>query len=161
MKEQITQSMFDYLLKVANGQLQLTPDQLEKVTGISSKQQSVLRVNNEFPIKFSKIGKLVFYSINDVIDYLVTGNSQVEEKKKKDFVEAVVVAKNRKIVKNVSNIFMMKTFSSVLKEEGQQLFNLSYNIDKYTDSFSLYEKLNDKLSSKNTTTNIKEIIRKQ
>lgn len=148
MREQIAQSMFDYLLKVSNGQLLLTPEQLEKVTGISAKQQSVLRTDKKFPISSQKIGKLVFYSINDVIEYLLSGKTQVQKEQKKDEVKEVIITKNNKKIKDVSNIFMMKAFSTVLEQESQELLQLSYNLKKYADSFSLHEKFKEKYPQK-------------
>lgn len=161
MKEQLTQSIFDYLLKLSNGQLLLTPEQLEKVVGIKSKQQSSLRQEKKFPIAYQKIGKLVFYSISDVVDYLINGKSQVVEEKKDAIKEVIVSKKSSKAVTDVSSIFMMKSFASVLEEEGQQLIELSYNLVKYAESHSLYEKLNVKLSRKNTTQLTKEKVRKE
>lgn len=143
--------MFDYLLKISGGQLLLTPEQLSKVANIDTKQQSVLRNKKEFPIRFKKIGKLVFYSISDVVDYMLTGSSQVVKEEKKDAVKEVVIERNRKVVKNASHIFMMKSFASVLQKESQELLELSYNLVKYSESIELYEKLNTKLSRKNTT----------
>lgn len=152
MKEYLTQSMFNYLLQQSNGQLLLSPEQLEKVIGISAKQQSVLRTENKFPIKFSKVGKLVFYSISDVIEYLLNGvNQQIEEEKPRDKIKEVVGNRKSKVVKDVSNIFMMKSFATVLYEEGQQLMNLSDNLNKYANSFELHQKLTLKLSSEKTT----------
>jgi len=152
MKEQITQSMFNYLLKISNGQLLLSPESLEKVIGIAAKQQSALRKLNKFPIKYKNIGKLVFYSINDVIEYMLSGVSQIEEIKPISIDKAVIKkTRSSKVIQDVSSIFMMRSFASVLQEESQQLLQLHDNLVKYTDSFSLYEKLNNKLSSKNTT----------
>ena len=156
--------MFDYLLKLSNGQLLLSPEQLEKVIGISAKQQSAHRTAGTFPIKFKKIGKLVFYAINDVVDYMLNGESQTAPKQPKAIIEPIVktgMKKSSKPVQSVSHIFAMKAFASVLKEESQQLLQLSDNLIKYSDSFSLYEKLNLKLSRKNTTQKDKKIIKKQ
>lgn len=152
MREYLAQSMFDYLLKLSQGQLLLTPEQLEKVTGISAKQQSAHRTANTFPIKYKKIGKLVFYAINDVVEYLLSGQSQVEKKEEKVIKEVPVIKdgmkNSSKSVQSVSHIFAMKAFATVLEDESKELLQFSHSLNKYADSISLYEKLNEKYATK-------------
>ncbi len=73
--------IFNYLLGKTGGKLLLTPQQLELETGISAKQQSVLRQLKKFPIPHRDVGGRVFYSIQAVVDFLINGEAVVVEQK--------------------------------------------------------------------------------
>lgn len=150
MQEEVKKSMFDYLIKLSNGKLLLNSEQLALVVGISAKQQSELRQKNEFPIKYKKIGKLVFYAINDVIEYLFTGETQIKQKEE---TKPVVIKKNNKKIVDVSNIFMMKSFANVLEQESQQLMQLSENLKTFSSKIDFHNHLTAKLQQKNNANN--------
>lgn len=150
MQEELKKSMFEHLLKISNGKLLLNSEQLASIVGISAKQQSELRQNNEFPIKYKKIGKLVFYAINDVIDYLFTGETQI---KKKEEQKPVVIKKNNKKIVDVSNIFMMKSFANALEQESQRLKQLSENLNIVSSKIEFHNHLTSKLQQKNNANN--------
>lgn len=143
--------MFDYLIKLSKGKLLLNSEQLSLVIGISAKQQSELRQNNEFPIKYKKIGKLVFYAINDVIEYMFNGENQTKHKKEET--NPIVIKKNNKKIVDVSNIFMMKSFANVLEQESQRLKQLSENLNVVSSKIEFHNHLTSKLQQKNNANN--------
>lgn len=69
------QQLIDYLKERTKGKLLMSPEQLAEEIGIPSKQQSKLRKEGRFPIPFKNIGRLVYYSIYDVADFLLNGET--------------------------------------------------------------------------------------
>lgn len=51
--------------------LLISYEQLPERSGISTKQQSKLRKDGRFPILFKNMGRLVYYSIYDVANFLL------------------------------------------------------------------------------------------
>ena len=66
----IDQQLIDYLRLKTKGKLLMSPEQLSEEIGIPAKQQSKLRKEGRFPIPFKNIGRLVYYSIYDVANFL-------------------------------------------------------------------------------------------
>ena len=62
--------LVEYLKNKYNSLL-INPEQLENEIGISEKQQSKLRLENNFPIPFKKIGKNVYYSIYSIASFIL------------------------------------------------------------------------------------------
>ena len=71
----VDQQLIDYLREKTKGKLLMSPEQLSEEIGIPTKQQSKLRKEGRFPIPFKNIGRLVYYSIYDVADFLLNGES--------------------------------------------------------------------------------------
>jgi len=135
MKDQAYDLMFKYILNLSDGKASVTPKQLEKIIGISDKQQSVLRQEKKFPIPWKHFGKLVHYSIHDVISYLLNGESEEHKAKR------VKEKNNNSDVESMSHLFKLRAFATNVKEEGEQLIDMSVMLDRIINTTESYDKL--------------------
>ena len=71
----VSQQLIDNLKEKTKGKLLMSPEQLSQVIPLTSKQQSKLRKENRFPIPFKNIGRLVYYSVYDVANFLLNGET--------------------------------------------------------------------------------------
>lgn len=153
MREQAEKYLFEYLLNISNGNLLLNTKQLEKVINISSKQQSILRKNNKFPIKYKTIGRLVYYPISSVIDYLMNGE-QGEHIEKHEVKETTIKKKSVRQSKNtedLSYLFNLRAFSNNINKEFERVSFLHDFFNKFVTIKEDYIRLNQSLCSKKTT----------
>ena len=67
----VEEQLLNYLKEKTKGKLLMSPEQLAEEIGIPTKQQSKLRKEGRFPIPFKNIGRLVYYSIYDVANFVV------------------------------------------------------------------------------------------
>lgn len=59
----------------------ITPEELQRLLGLSLKKQSALRAKyhqekDEYPLPFTKIGKRVFYNIDQINEWLIKNGNQ-------------------------------------------------------------------------------------
>ncbi|WP_139225634.1 helix-turn-helix transcriptional regulator [Paracidovorax konjaci] len=113
----------------AGSKLLLNPTQLEELLGISTKQQSKLRTEGRFPIPFKNIGRLVYYSIYDVADFLLNGESTPSKEVHQEAPVPIVKKKPSKAkapVQDLSHIFLIHAFSQSLEERVLLRQELAY-----------------------------------
>lgn len=152
----VSQQLIDYLREKTKGKLLMSPEQLAEEIGIPSKQQSKLRKENRFPIPFKNIGRLVYYSIYDVANFLLNGevspSKEVPEEatapapplqpiKKKP-------AKSTAPVQDLSHIFMLRAFAKSLEERATAMLNLAENLKDYANKKEMMENFQKKFPPK-------------
>ena len=148
----VDQQLIDYLKERTKGKLLMSPEQLAEEIGIPSKQQSKLRKEGRFPIPFKNIGRLVYYSIYDVADFLLNG----ETTPGKDIPEPQVAtplpkkkpAKNTAPVQDLSHIFMLRAFAQSLEERATAMLSLAENLKTYANRKEMMESFAEKFPPK-------------
>lgn len=132
--------IIEYLKIKAGGKLMMTPEQLESEIGISTKQQSVLRTQDRFPIPHKKIGRSVFYSIIHIADFLMDGEVYVSLKQKYEPKPPPKQSRNKSNT-DLSHLFLLNAFVSNLEshiKQQQSIFNFMSGKAK---SMEMYEDL--------------------
>jgi len=131
----------------------MTPEQLSEEIGIPTKQQSKLRKEGRFPIPFKNIGRLVYYSIFDVADFLLSGPttpSTTSEKsapvdpprtKKK-------ATKPQAAVQDLSHIFLLRSFAQSLEDRAIAMLSLAENLKNYANKKEMMESFQKKFPPK-------------
>lgn len=148
----IGQQLVDYLKEKTKGKLLMSPEQLAEEIGIPSKQQSKLRKEGRFPIPFKNIGRLVYYSIYDVADFLLNGETApptpqseppavTPRPKKKP-------AKPKTPVQDLSHIFMLRAFAQSLEERATAMLSLAENLKNYANKKEMMESFQEKFPPK-------------
>lgn len=133
--------IIDYLKIKAGGKLMMTPEQLEAEIGISTKQQSVLRTQERFPIPHKKIGRSVFYSIIHIADFLMDGEVYVAPKQKYEPKPPPKQSRSKSNT-DLSHLFLLKAFVSNMDahiKQQQSIFNFMSGMAKAKE---MYEDLN-------------------
>lgn len=148
----VDQQLIDYLREKTKGKLLMSPEQLSEEIGIPTKQQSKLRKEGRFPIPFKNIGRLVYYSIYDVADFLLNGETTAS----KDIPEPQVAtpqpkkkpAKVTVPVQDLSHIFMLRAFAQSLEDRATAMLSLAENLKDYANKKELMESFAEKFPAK-------------
>ena len=148
----LDQQLIDYLKERTKGKLLMSPEQLAEEIGIPSKQQSKLRKEGRFPIPFKNIGRLVYYSIYDVANFLLNG----ETIPSKDISEPLVAApppkkkpaKATAQVQDLSHIFLLRAFAQTLEDRATAMLSLAENLKNYANKKELMESFQKKFPPK-------------
>ena len=140
----------------------MNPEQLADEIGISSKQQSKLRKDKTFPIPYKNIGRLVYYSIYDVANFLLNGetNNEVNSKEpvKEDAVEIAVKSKRKTgNVQDLSHIFLLRSFATNLEQRANSMLQLSESLIDYANK----KELKDDFANKFKLSGIKSTVVKE
>ena len=140
----------------------MNPEQLADEIGISSKQQSKLRKDKTFPIPYKNIGRLVYYSIYDVANFLLNGetNNEIESKEqiKEDSIEIPIKRKRKtKNVQDLSHIFLLRAFATNLEQRANSMLQLSESLIDYANK----KELKDDFASKYKLSGIKSRVVKE
>lgn len=138
--------IIDYLKIKTGGKLVMTPEQLEQEIGITTKQQSVLRTQQRFPIPHKKVGRSVLYSIIHIADFLIDGEVYTKPNKKYEPKPSPKIARS-KSNQDLSHLFLLRTFTSNIQSQASQLLQLSQGLTKYANSIELYDNLKQKLGT--------------
>ena len=146
----VDQQLIDYLREKTKGKLLMSPEQLSEEIGIPTKQQSKLRKEGRFPIPFKNIGRLVYYSIYDVADFLLNGESTPANPiadppaplPKKKPAKAVAP------VQDLSHIFMLRSFAQSLEDRATAMLSLADNLKDYANKKEMMENLAEKFPPK-------------
>ena len=130
----------------------MNPEQLADEIGVSSKQQSKLRKEKIFPIPYKQMGRLVFYSIYDVANFLLNGETNNEvnsnEPIQEDAVEIAVKRKRKTSdVQDLSHIFLLRAFASNMNEHATKMLELSESLLNYADKKELKDSFELKYQS--------------
>ncbi|MDR0528564.1 MAG: hypothetical protein LBG69_02995 [Zoogloeaceae bacterium] len=131
----------------------MSPEQLAEEIGMPSKQQSKLRQEGRFPMPFKNIGRLVYYSIYNVDNLLLNGETtpakEVPEEppastpfpKKKP-------AKAAALVQDLSHILMLRVFAQSLEEPATAMLSLAENLKGYANKKEMMEIFAEKFPAK-------------
>ncbi|ELW9528618.1 hypothetical protein SIO92_002900 [Burkholderia cenocepacia] len=146
------ESILDDLKHRTAGKAVITPEQLSHVLGISTKQQSKLRQDRQFPIPHKNIGRNVFYSIYHVADFLLSGEIQHEDEQPKQIEQKVkkprVPKTSTSSAVDYSHLFLLRCFASNVQAEIHRLQVLHDFLTHIDKSTSLRNELQAKLSNK-------------
>ncbi|MFY3621236.1 hypothetical protein ACOTE8_12650 [Achromobacter xylosoxidans] len=151
----IYQSLIEDLKIRTNGKLIISPEILSDMIGISTKQQSKLRKENNFPIPYKNMGRNVFYSIYHVADFLLNGEvSTVERKEEQEVSTEKYIKPTRKkqttntAVQDLSHLFLLRSFLSNIETDIEHLKSLHMQLSLYEKSATLKKELEEKLTVK-------------
>ena len=149
----VEEQLLNYLKEKTKGKLLMSPEQLAEEIGIPTKQQSKLRKEGRFPIPFKNIGRLVYYSIYDVANFLLNGETTPSEEVQE--VAPVSTATKPKVrkstsspVQDLSHIFMIRAFAQSLEDRATAMLELSDSLKKYANSYEMKERFEHKFSAK-------------
>lgn len=158
------EQLIDYLREKTKGKMLMTPEQLANEIGISAKQQSKLRQDNKFPIPHKNIGRLVYYSIYDVANFLLNGETNPIDEKTEQMLEQAnpvetVKKRTKKAdskVQDLSHIFMLRAFATALEQRATRMLQLAQNLLNYANKKELADSFELKYAPKGTK---KEVIK--
>lgn len=158
------EQLIDYLREKTKGKMLMTPEQLASEIGISAKQQSKLRQDNKFPIPHKNIGRLVYYSIYDVANFLLNGETNPIDENTEQMLEQAnpvetVKKKAKKTdnrVQDLSHIFMLRAFATALEQRATRMLQLAQNLLNYANKKELADSFELKYAPKGTK---KEVIK--
>lgn len=148
----VQEQLLNYLKEKTKGKLLMSPEQLAEEIGIPAKQQSKLRKEKRFPIPFKNIGRLVYYSIYDVANFLLNGESTPSDVPAAEEVATVSikpkVTKTSKQVTDLSHIFMVRSFAQSLEDRATRMLQLSEILKNYADKNELKDRFEQKFQPK-------------
>lgn len=154
------EQLIEYLRTKTKGKLLMTPEQLSDEIGISTKQQSKLRQDKTFPIPHKNIGRLVYYSIYDVANFLLNGETESIEQEPA-IQEQIKIPKKRtrktETVQDLSHIFMLRAFATSLEQKATKMLQLAQYLLNYADKKELKDSFEKKFAPKG----IKSKVEKQ
>jgi hypothetical protein len=158
----VSQQLIDYLREKTKGKLLMSPEQLSEEIGIPTKQQSKLRKENRFPIPFKNIGRLVYYSIYDVANFLLNGETTPSKEVSEEAPEPQITVKKKPTkstapVQDLSHIFMLRAFAKSLEERATAMLNLAANLHDYANK----KEMKDRFEQKFPTKCLNELVEKQ
>lgn len=147
----VQEQLLNYLKEKTKGKLLMSPEQLAEEIGIPAKQQSKLRKEKRFPIPFKNIGRLVYYSIYDVANFLLNGESTLSDAQAAEVVTVAIkpkVTKTSKQVTDLSHIFMVRSFAQSLEDRATRMLQLSEILKNYADKNELKDRFEQKFQPK-------------
>ena len=148
----VDQQLIDYLRVKTKGKLLMSPEQLAEEIGIPTKQQSKLRKEGRFPIPFKNIGRLVYYSIYDVANFLLNGESTPSKEVPEEATAPIQIkkkpVKSTAPVQDLSHIFMLRAFAQSLEERATAMLSLAENLKDYVNKKEMMESFQKKFPSK-------------
>ncbi|WP_454912838.1 hypothetical protein [Variovorax gossypii] len=148
----VEQQLIDYLRVRTKGKLLMSPEQLAEEIGIPTKQQSKLRNEGRFPIPFKNIGRLVYYSIYDVANFLLNGESTPSKEVPEEAAAPIQIkkkpVKSKAPVQDLSHIFMLRAFAQSLEERATAMLSLAENLKDYVNKKEMMESFQKKFPSK-------------
>jgi exonuclease I len=159
------EQLIDYLREKTKGKMLMTPEQLATEIGISAKQQSKLRQDNKFPIPHKNIGRLVYYSIYDVANFLLNGETNPIDEKTEQMLEQAkpvetVKKRTKKTdnrVQDLSHIFMLRAFATALEQRAKRMLQLAQNLLNYANKKELADSFELKYGPRGNSSDIEKI----
>lgn len=155
------EQLLDYLKEKTKGKLLMSPEQLADEIGITTKQQSKLRKENKFPIPHKNIGRLVYYSIYHVAEFLLTGETSsndetIQEQPKENSSIEIPRIKKKKTsnVQDLSHIFMLRAFATSLEQRATTMLQLSEFLHNYANKKELKDSFELKYAEKGIKTKV-------
>ncbi len=157
------EQLIEYLREKTKGKLLMSPEQLADEIGISTKQQSKLRQENKFPIPHKNIGRLVYYSVYDVANFLMNGETTPIDEKTEQALEQArpvepVKKRTRKTagVQDLSHIFMLRAFATALEQRATKMLQLAQNLLNYADKKEMKDSFELTFPAKGTKTKVEK-----
>lgn len=149
----VNQQLINYLREKTKGKLLMSPEQLSEEIGIPTKQQSKLRKENRFPIPFKNIGRLVYYSIYDVANFLLNGEVSPSKEVPEEAPAPQITVKKKPNkstapVQDLSHIFMLRAFAKSLEERATAMLNLAENLKDYANKKEMKDRFELKFPTK-------------
>lgn len=149
----ITEQLIDYLKEKTKGKLLMSPEQLSEEIGIPTKQQSKLRKEGRFPIPFKNIGRLVYYSIYDVANFLLNGETSpskdlAQEAPAPQIAITKKPAKRSENVQDLSHIFLLRTLAKSLEERATAMLQLSEQLTDFANRKEMVVSFEEKFPHK-------------
>jgi hypothetical protein len=148
----VDQQLIDYLRDKTKDKLLMSPEQLAEEIGIPSKQQSKLRKEGRFPIPFKSIGRLIYYSIYDVANFLLNGETTPSKETPEEAPPPQPIkkkpAKPTAPVQDLSHIFMLRAFAKSLEERATAMLNLAENLKDYANKKEMKDRFEQKFPAK-------------
>lgn len=149
----VSQQLIDNLKEKTKGKLLMSPEQLSEVLPFTSKQQSKLRKENRFPIPFKNIGRLVYYSIYDVANFLLNGETTPSKEVPEEAPASQITVKKKPAkptapVQDLSHIFMLRAFAKSLEERATAMLNLAENLKDYANKKEMKDRFEQKFPTK-------------
>lgn len=149
----INEQLIDYLKKKTKGKLLMSPEQLSEEIGIPTKQQSKLRKEGRFPIPFKNIGRLVYYSIYDVANFLLNGETSpskdlAQEAPAPQIAITKKPAKRSENVQDLSHIFLLRTLAKSLEERATAMLQLSEQLTDFANRKEMVVSFEEKFPRK-------------
>lgn len=159
------EQLIDYLREKTKGKMLMTPEQLANEIGVSAKQQSKLRQDNKFPIPHKNIGRLVYYSIYDVANFLLNGETNPIDEKTEQMLEQAnpvetVKKRTKKAdskVQDLSHIFMLRAFATALEQKATKMLQLAQYLLNYVNKKELKDSFDLKFGSKDSSSDIEKL----
>ena len=155
----VDQQLIDYLRVKTKGKLLMSPEQLAEEIGIPTKQQSKLRKEGRFPIPFKNIGRQVYYSIYDVANFLLNGETAPSKEVPQGAPAPIVIQKKgvkpKAPVQDLSHIFMLRAFAQSLEERAAAMLSLAENLEDYANKKEMAENFNKKFPPKGLSNLVK------
>ena len=149
----LEQQLIDDLKIRTNGKLLMSPVQLAEVLDIPPKQQSKLRKDGKFPVPFKNIGRLVYYSIYDVANFLLNGETTPTKEVPEEAPASQITVKKKPAkptapVQDLSHIFMLRAFAKSLEERATAMLNLAENLKDYANKKEMKDRFEQKFPAK-------------
>ncbi len=149
----LEQQLIDDLKIRTNGKLLMSPVQLAEVLDIPPKQQSKLRKDGKFPVPFKNIGRLVYYSIYDVANFLLNGETTPTKEVPEEAPASQITLKKKPAkptapVQDLSHIFMLRAFAKSLEERATAMLNLAENLKDYANKKEMKDRFEQKFPAK-------------
>ncbi|PKV47876.1 hypothetical protein CLU92_5348 [Janthinobacterium sp. 61] len=148
----INEQLIDYLKKKTKGKLLMSPEQLSEEIGIPTKQQSKLRKEGRFPIPFKNIGRLVYYSIYDVANFLLNGETSPSKDLAQEAPPQSAIkkkpAKRSANVQDLSHIFLLRTLAKSLEERATAMLQLSEQLTDFANRKEMVVSFEEKFPAK-------------
>lgn len=121
-----------YLRSVADGRDLMNSIQLQKITGWSKKAQHDRRKKGTFPFPYQNNGRLFFYSIYDVANFLFNGSQNTPKQATEATTSTMKpIAKGSRSTNadDFSHIFTFATFFERVTKEANFLNTLQQSLD--------------------------------
>ena len=149
----LEQQLIDDLKIRTNGKLLMSPVQLAEVLDIPPKQQSKLRKDGKFPVPFKNIGRLVYYSIYDVANFLLNGETTPTKEVPEEAPAPQISIKKKPTkstapVQDLSHIFMLRAFAKSLEERATAMLSLAENLNNYANKKEMMDNFQKKFPPK-------------
>lgn len=155
----VDQQLIDYLREKTKGKLLMSPEQLSEEIGIPTKQQSKLRKEGRFPIPFKNIGRLVYYSIYDVANFLLNGETTPSKEVLEEAPVSLQPIKKKPVkstasVQDLSHIFMLRAFAQSLEERATAMLSLAENLKDYANKKEMMDRFEQKFPAKGSKVDV-------
>ena len=111
-----------------------------------------MRKEDRFPIPFKNIGRLVYYSIYDVANFLLNGETAPSKEVPQEAPAPIVIQKKgvkpKAPVQDLSHIFMLRAFAQSLEERATAMLSLAENLKDYANKREMADRFSKRFPPK-------------